>query len=70
MAPQQLPARQKQRNVEHNHDHTDGGPGERRVDDLGHTGNTAEGNVVGFIAPVEAQSIECRGRGDQTVGPK
>ena len=47
----------------------DGGPGQNGIVNLPHAGDAAEGDVVGLVAPVEAQGIDGRRHGDDEVGP-
>ena len=57
VAAQQPPPQQEQRDVEEDNQHTDGREPNHPVDNLGDPGDTAVGNVVGDIKPVEKQGV-------------
>ena len=70
VSPKVLPPQEKQGQVHHKGERSDGQGGHGGIDDLGHAGQPAVADVVGHIQPVKADAVQHRGQHDQTVLPQ
>ncbi len=70
MPSNELPPQDEEGNVQDDDHRADGSPGEDGIDDLAHAGDAAETDVVGRVAPVEAERIDDGGQGDPDIGQK